>query len=124
MLVYRGHGTFLNSMVMAVLSTRKKQMRLVLIASLLIAATAAYAQPADVNDKLCIFAAARQIPVIQGTEIKASRIKADPNSKMPGAPNQRFVEIDVSAAGQTATYVFNCLIKETTISAIPHGILR
>ena len=97
-------------------------MRLILIAPLLIAATAAYAQPADVTDKQCIFAAARHIPVIQGTEIKASRIKADPNSKMPGAPNQRFVEIDVSAAGQNATYLFNCLIKETTISAILQGM--
>lgn len=50
-------------------------MRLILIAPLLIAATAAQAQPADVSDKLCILAAAQKLPVIQGLAITASRLK-------------------------------------------------
>jgi|ERR1035437_665497 hypothetical protein len=87
-----------------------------------LAVAISHAWSADGFDKNCVFAAARQLPVIQGTEIKASRIIPDPNSLQPGAGNTRFVEIDVAAAGQTATYRFTCLIKETTIHAILLGM--
>jgi hypothetical protein len=64
-----------------------------------------------VEDRECITAAANKLPPITAQGIKGSR--ALPQAQQSKGPRQGVyrvtVEIDVSVAGQSSTYVFNCV---------------
>jgi putative NIF3 family GTP cyclohydrolase 1 type 2 len=69
------------------------------------------AQELSVEDRACITAAAAKLPSIAALKIEGSRVvsheptQGQRNSKLYHAR----VEIDVSVAGQTSTYVYNCV---------------
>jgi hypothetical protein len=73
--------------------------------------TCALAQELSVEDRACITAAAAKLPPIAATKIEGSRVVAQPSPQ--GQRNSKLyhvrVEIDASVAGQTSTYVFNCI---------------
>jgi hypothetical protein len=68
-----------------------------------------------ISEKSCIFGAAQKLPVIPGITIVASRLKDTPPEDMPkqvrGARPPQIIEIDVTAAGQDATFSFLLLRK-------------
>ena len=59
----------------------------------------------------CITAAAAKLPPVTALKIERSRVVAQPS--VQGQRNSKLyhvrVEIDASVAGQTSTYVFNCV---------------
>jgi hypothetical protein len=71
----------------------------------------ALAQELSVEDRACITAAAGKLPTIAALEIKGSRAPARP---VQGWRNQKLhnaiVEIDVSVAVHSSTYIFNCIV--------------
>jgi hypothetical protein len=70
---------------------------------------ACWAQELSVEDRACITKAAGKLPKV-GT-IAQSRVVPEPQAQ--GRHEQDLyhvkVEIDVSVAGQTSTYIFNCI---------------
>jgi hypothetical protein len=73
--------------------------------------TCALAQELSVEDRACITAAAGKVPPVAATKIEGSRAVAQPSAQ--AQRNSKLyhvkVEIDASVAGQTSTYVFNCV---------------
>jgi hypothetical protein len=73
--------------------------------------TCALAQELSVEDRACITAAAAKLPPVTALKIERSRVVAQPSAQ--GQRNSKLyhvkVEIDASVAGQTSTYVFNCV---------------
>jgi hypothetical protein len=73
--------------------------------------TCALAQELSVEDRACITAAAAKLPPVTALKIEQSRVVAQPSAQ--GQRNSKLyhvkVEIDASVAGQTSTYVFNCV---------------
>ncbi len=73
--------------------------------------TCALAQELSVDDRACITAAAAKLPPVTALKIERSRVVAPPSAQ--GKRNSKLyhvkVEIDASVAGQTSTYVFNCV---------------
>jgi hypothetical protein len=71
----------------------------------------ALAQELSVEDRACITAAAAKLPPIATLKIEQSRVVAQPSPQ--GQRDSKLyhvkVEIDASVAGQTSTYVFNCV---------------
>lgn len=63
----------------------------------------------SMNEKLCIFAAAKQLPQIPGLVITRSGTREMPpeHKKNPGITNL-MVEIEVKAAAQDAVFSFVC----------------
>lgn len=63
------------------------------------------------EDRACITAAAAKLPPVSALKIEGSRVVAQPSGR--GQRNSKLyhvkVEIDASVAGQTSTYVFNCV---------------
>jgi hypothetical protein len=83
-----------------------------LIALLALIPTCALAQRLPVEDRACITAAANKLPPVTALGIKGSRALPQPQqSKGRSNPDvyRVTVEIDVSVAGQSSTYVFNCV---------------
>ena len=82
----------------------------VLIASLL-KVEAPSAQELSVEDRACITAAAAKLPNVSALKIDRSRVLPPPQP--PGRRDSNLyhvkVEIDVSVAGQSSTYIFNCI---------------
>ena len=82
-----------------------------LIAWLILLPTCALAQELSVEDRACITAAAAKLPPVTALKIEGSRVVAQPSAQ--GQRNSKLyhvkVEIDASVAGQTSTYVFNCI---------------
>ena len=83
----------------------------------------ALAQELSVEDRACITAAAGKLPTIAALEIKGSRALARP---VHGRRNQKLhnaiVEIDVSVAGHSSTYIFNCIVDTGMVVIQPMGM--
>ena len=70
----------------------------------------ALAQELSVEDRACITAAAAKLPPVTALKIEGSRVV--PQASAQGRNSKLYhvkVEIDASVAGQTSTYVFNCI---------------
>jgi hypothetical protein len=89
-----------------------------LMAWLILLPSCALAQELSVEDRACITAAAAKLPPVTALKIEGSRVVAQPSGQGQRNSNQGQrssklyhvkVEIDVSVAGQTSTYVFNCI---------------
>ena len=83
----------------------------------------ALAQELSAEDRACITAAAGKLPAIAALEIKGSRALARPvqerrNQKLHNAK----VEIDVSVAGHSSTYIFNCILDSGMVVIQPMGM--
>jgi hypothetical protein len=78
---------------------------------LILLPTCALAQELSVEDRACITAAAAKLPPVTALKIEGSRVVAQPSAQ--AQRNSKLyhvrVEIDASVAGQTSTYVFNCV---------------
>jgi hypothetical protein len=66
------------------------------------------AAPLPPEYRACITAAANKLPHIATQGIKGSRALPQPQRPRPGVYRVT-VEIDVSVAGQSSTYIFNCV---------------
>jgi len=73
--------------------------------------TCALAQELSVEDRACITAAAAKLPPVATLKIEQSRVvgQPSPQGQRSSKPYHVKVEIDASVAGQTSTYVFNCI---------------
>ena len=60
------------------------------------------------EDRACITAAANKLPPVTALGIKGSRALPQTQQPRPGVYRVT-VEIDVSVAGQSSTYIFNCV---------------
>jgi hypothetical protein len=82
------------------------------------------AQELSVQDRACITAAAGKLPRVAALEIKGSRASPQPGAEGRGKSNvyHTKVEIDVSVAGQSSTYVFNCVIDGQMVVIQPVGM--
>jgi hypothetical protein len=71
----------------------------------------ALAQELSVEDRACITAAAAKLPSITALKIEGSRVVSqEPAQEQRSSKLYHVkVEIDVSVAGQTSTYVYNCV---------------
>jgi hypothetical protein len=82
-----------------------------LIILLALSPTRALTQELSVEDRACITAAAAKLPSVAALKIERSRVV--PQSKAQGDRNSKLyhvrVEIDVDVAGQTSTYLYNCV---------------
>ena len=82
-----------------------------LIAWLILLPSCALAQELSVEDRACITAAAAKLPAVTALKIEGSRVVPQPSAQ--GQRNSKLyhvrVEIDASVAGQTSTYLFNCV---------------
>lgn len=71
----------------------------------------AWAQELSVEDRACITAAAAKLPPVAALKVERSRVVPQPSAQ--GQHNSKLyhvrVEIDATVAGQTSTYVFNCI---------------
>jgi hypothetical protein len=79
-----------------------------------------------ITEKLCIIAAAQDLPRVPGLEIKASRITAPPpDYTKNGDITYLGAELDVVAAGQSMTFGFACgtSAQQQTFTR-PLGIIR
>src|SRR5262249_17068819 len=84
----------------------------------------AAAQEASVEDRACITAAAAKLPNI--ATLKVERSRALPQALAQGRRDPNLanvkVEIDVSVAGQSSTYVFNCVRQGQLVAVQPMGM--
>lgn len=83
-------------------------MRLALV--LLLAITAAPAVAAPREEKACVLAAAERLPRIPGLAVDKSRVRPVPVDHKGGAASM-IVDIDISAAGQSDTYSYLCVMS-------------
>jgi hypothetical protein len=68
------------------------------------------AQELSVEDRACITAAAAKLPQVAALKIEQSRVTPAPSTGQQKSNLYHVtVEIDTSLAGQTSTYVFNCI---------------
>jgi hypothetical protein len=78
----------------------------------------------SVDDRACITAATGKLPTIAALEVKGSRALPQPSAQ--GGRDSKLsnvkVEIDVSVAGQSSTYVFNCVRSDTLTVIQPLGM--
>ena len=79
---------------------------------------ASLAEELSVEDRACITGAVAKLPQVAALKIEGSRVVEQPSGQGQRNSNQAQrssklyhvkVEIDVSVAGQTSTYVFNCI---------------
>src|SRR5215472_16484442 len=80
-----------------------------LMAWLILLSSCALAQELSVEDRACITAAAAKLPPIATLKIEQSRVVGQPAPQRDSKLYHVKVEIDASVAGQTSTYVFNCV---------------
>jgi hypothetical protein len=84
----------------------------------------AAAQEVSVEDRACITAAAAKLPNIAALKVERSRALPQPSAqgrRDPTLSNVK-VEIDVSVAGQSSTYVFNCVRQGQLVVVQPMGM--
>ena len=84
----------------------------------------AAAQEVSVEDRACITAAAAKLPNIATLKVERSRALPQPSAqgrRDPTVSNVK-VEIDVSVAGQSSTYVFNCVRQGQLVVVQPMGM--
>jgi hypothetical protein len=88
----------------------------------LLALNQAAAQGLSVEDRACITKAAEKLPKV--ATIEQSRVVPQPQAQ--GRHEQDVyhvkVEIDVSVAGQTSTYIFNCIHSSALTVIQPLGM--
>jgi hypothetical protein len=84
---------------------------LIVLLALLPVRVSAQAQELSVEDRACITAAAAKLPAVAALKIEQSRVVSQQPAQ--GQHNSKLyhvrVEIDVSVAGQTSTYIYNCV---------------
>jgi len=84
----------------------------------------ALAEELSVEDRACITAAAAKLPPVTTLKIEESRVVPQPQAQ--GRHKQDVyhvkVEIDVSVAGQTSTYIFNCIHSSALTVIQPLGM--
>lgn len=98
-------------------------------------ATGASADDAALHErarKLCIFRSAEALPKVPGIIISAARVVSGPTSETeipaattayandPGRKNRSIivVELDIAAAGQSATFTFGCSYGPTSAPTV------
>ena len=83
----------------------------------------AAAQEVSPEDRACITAAAAKLPNIAALQVERSRALPQPSAqgRDPTLSNVK-VEIDVSVAGQSSTYVFNCVRQGQLVVVQPMGM--
>jgi hypothetical protein len=71
----------------------------------------ALARELSIEDRACITAAAAKLPPVAALKIEDSRVVSQPPAQGQRNSNSYHVkvEIDVNVAGQTSTYVYNCI---------------
>jgi len=69
------------------------------------------AQELSVEERACIVSAAGKLPPAAALKIERSRAYPDPRNQERRStdPYRVLVEIEVSVAGHTSTYMFNCI---------------
>jgi hypothetical protein len=68
-------------------------------------------QEFSVEDRTCITAAAAKLPPVAALKIEQSRVEQPPPQGRRNSDLYHVtVEIDVDVAGQTSTYVYNCIL--------------
>ena len=84
----------------------------------------AAAQEASVEDRACITAAAAKLPNIATLKVERSRALPQASAQGRRDPNLSNVkvEIDVNVAGQSSTYVFNCVRQGQLVVVQPMGM--
>jgi len=82
------------------------------------------AQQPSLEDRACITAAAGKLPNIAALKIEGSRALPQQSAQERRDPNVSSVkvEIDVSVAGQSSTYVFNCVRQGQLVVVQPVGM--
>jgi|SRR5262249_38608269 hypothetical protein len=72
---------------------------------------ASLAQELSVEERACITSAAAKLPEAAALKIERSRAYPQPQTqaRRNSDPYRVLVEIDVSVAGHTSTYMFNCI---------------
>jgi hypothetical protein len=77
----------------------------------------------SVEDRACITAAAAKLPNVAALKIEGSRALPQPaaQGRAPNVSNVK-VEIDVNVAGQSSTYVFNCVRDGQLVVVQPMGM--
>ena len=122
-----GHDGFLlrrSIIAVAACIKRPRSVMRYLMVLLTLLPTCALAQELSVEDRACITAAAGKLPPIAALEIKGSRVQPQPPAQGRRDPNlyNTMVEIDVSVAGQSSTYVFNCVSRGQLVVIQPMGL--
>jgi hypothetical protein len=83
----------------------------------------ALAQELSAEDRTCITAAAGKLPTIAALEIKGSRALARPvQERRKQKLHNAIVKIDVSVAGHSSTYIFNCILDTGMVVIQPMGM--
>ena len=94
-----------------------------LMAWAIIVPTCALAQELSVDDRTCITAAATKLPPVAALKIERTRVLPDPSARQEKLKlYHAMVEIDTSLAGQTSTYVFNCIRQGLSTVIQPLGM--
>jgi hypothetical protein len=78
----------------------------------------------SVEDRACITAAAAKLPNVAALKVERSRALPQQSAQGRRDPNLSNVkvEIDVSVAGQSSTYVFNCVRQGQLVVVQPVGM--
>jgi hypothetical protein len=84
----------------------------------------AAAQEVSVEDRACITAAAAKLPNVAALKVERSRAlpQASAQGRRDPTVSNVKVEIDVSVAGQSSTYVFNCVRQGQLVVVQPVGM--
>jgi hypothetical protein len=93
-----------------------------LIALLTLIPTYALAQGLSIEDRACTIAAVAKLPPSVAPLIKQTRVLPQPAVKGGRKVYRVGVEIDVSVAGQSSTYVFNCVLDGRLTVIQPLGM--
>jgi hypothetical protein len=106
-------------------------MKFLIVTVMLVASTMpALAQELSVEDRACINSAVGKMPVIAAARIEGSRVverrvieQSQGRRKQNPFPVYRMkVEIDVSVAGHSSIYMFNCLLTGRVALIEPLGM--
>ena len=86
--------------------------------------TSISAQKLSVEDRACITSAVAKLPNVTALKIERSRVLPQPQAQGRRNPDlyHVMVEIDVSVAGQSSTYIFNCIRNEQLTVIQPMGM--
>jgi len=85
--------------------------------------TCALAQGLSVDDRACITAAAAKLPQVAALKIEQTRVVPDASAEQQKSKLYHVkVEIDTTLAGQTSTYVFNCIRQGSATIIQPLGM--
>ena len=85
---------------------------------------ASLAQELSAEDRACITSAVAKLPNVTALKIERSRVLPQPQAQGRRNPDlyHVMVEIDVSVAGQSSTYIFNCIRNDQLTVIQPMGM--